>query len=194
MKNLADEIAEDLELNPPSEDGLDRLGKLIKSQLALEADILKIMGVLVERQAELKKISEETIPNLFMELHLSEFKLDDGSKVVVKPYYSASISEENKVEAFAWLRSHNLADLIKHEVKVIFGKGEDAECDKLQQELKRLNVNYTDKETVHPQTLKAFVKERMEKMGDQTDPSERLPIETFGVYVGKQTKITLPKK
>lgn len=194
MTNLADEIAADIALTPPSEEGLDRLAKLIKAQLALENQILESMAALVKLQAEHKKISEESIPAIFLELHLSEFKLEDGSKVVVKPYYSASISDENKDAAFAWLRDHNLDDVIKHEVKITFGKGEDGECDALKVKLAELNVNYTDKEMVHPQTLKALVRERMEKMGDQLDPSEQLPINVFGVYVGKQTKITLPKK
>lgn len=194
MRTLADEIAEDAEMNVPSEEKLSVLGKLIKEQLQLEAKILEVTGYLTNLQAQHHKVSEEHIPNLFLELGLSAFKLEDGSEVVVKPYYNATITEEHQVEAFAWLRGHNLDDIIKHEVKVIFGKGEDEACGELKKTLADLNVNYVDKESVHPQTLKALVKERVEKLGDRLDETEKIPFETFSVYIGRKTKIVQPKK
>jgi hypothetical protein len=50
---------------------------------------------------------------MMQELNISTLKLADGSAVEVKPVYGASISAEKKEEAFEWLRSNGLGDLIK---------------------------------------------------------------------------------
>ena len=47
-------------------------------------------------------------------------------------------------------------------------------------------MNTTQKEWVEPMTLKAFVREQVEKGAD-------LPLETFNVYIGQKSKITKEK-
>ena len=181
-------MAQDV-LSIPSTENVTDLTELINKQLELEHEIIRLDDELKQRQYDLKMLSEETIPNVFLTLGISELSLDDGSKVKVTPYYAASIKEENQVVAFEWLRDNDHDDLIKHEIKVGFGKGEDEEAAELKKTLAELNVNYTDKEFVHPMTLKAFVKEQVENV----ETAAEFPRETFSVYVGKKTKITPPK-
>lgn len=175
----------------PNENELGELNTLIKKQLDLEAQIEKLNDELAKASFELRKVSETEIPDIFLKLNLQDFRLASGEKVTVKPYYSASISTEKAKDAFAWLRDHDYGDIIKHEVKAQFGKGEDEACQELKKVLDQLHLNYIDHEGVHPQTLKAFVKERVETM---SEAEEKFPMELFNVYLGKKTKIELPKQ
>jgi hypothetical protein len=49
----------------------------------------------------------------------------DGVTVSVKMKVHASIPVDRRGEAFAWLRSEGLDDIIKNDVVLTFGKGED---------------------------------------------------------------------
>ena len=58
-------------------------------------------------KADYKKLSEETIPDKLREVGISEFKLLDGTKLSIQPYYSARITPENKEVCFNWLESND---------------------------------------------------------------------------------------
>lgn len=184
---LGDMEQDAAEVRAPSTDALTDLAELIQQQRDLEALIIDIDFALAKKRADLAMLSEVKIPEIFQRLGLSELKLSDGAKVEVKPFYAANISEEKKPAAFEWLRLNNFDDMIKHEVKVTYGKGEDEVSRQLTEYLQRIGANYIDKESVHPSTLKAFVRQRVES-GDE------LPVETFGVHIGYKTNIKPAKK
>jgi hypothetical protein len=106
-----------------------------KKSLSDQVEKLKdLEDSIVAKEEELKQlkqqadaISGEVIPTMMQELNISTLKLADGSAVEVKPVYGASISAERKEEAFEWLRSNGLGDLIKNEVTVSFGRNEEHE-------------------------------------------------------------------
>ena len=54
--------------------------------------------------------------------------------------------------------------------------------------LKEQGFDYVDKETVHPMTLKTFVKNQIESTEEDV---VRPPKELFGIYIGKRAKVTL---
>lgn len=172
----------------PESSNLSDLTKLIMELKSVESDVAKLQLELLKKEQELKQLSEVKIPEMFLSLGVSRLDLEDGSSVVIKKFYAASISEENRDLAFAWLRNNEHGDLIKHEVKTNFGKGEDEKCEEVKQLLIDNGVNFTDKESVHPQTLKAFVKEQIE-----SEHSTEFPLKLFNVYIGEQTKIQAPK-
>ena len=195
MSDLNNMMEED-SVTVPTEKELDKLQTLIGEQINLELSVETLSIKLAELQSKLRDVSEVKIPDLFKILHLSELKLEDGSMVKCAPFYSASIGEENEVACFKWLRDHNLDDLIKHEIKAVFGKGEDEQCSELKKVLDELHLNYMDKQGVHPQTLKALVREQIEnegvKIAEQGEAGV-FPRELFKVFVGAKTKITKPK-
>jgi|TARA_R110000787_G_scaffold34786_2_gene89848 hypothetical protein len=133
-------------------------------------------------KAESRELSEITIPNMLSELGLSEITLKDGSKINTSTYYSARITEENREAAFDWLDTNGFSDIIKNTVSVSFGRDEDASAEKLAQELDDNGFSTAQKKWVEPMTLKAFVREQVEKGSD-------LPLETFNVYIGQKTKV-----
>ena len=145
-----------------------------------------IQKSLKEAEEEARRLSEEVIPTLMQQAGVSSIKLDDGTSVEVSPYYYAKISEDKRAEAFQWLRENDHGDLIKNNVSVSFGKGEDSNAVNLKSELEAKGLVVDQKQDVHWQTLRGFVKEQIEK-------NKTLPSETFGLYIANRTKIKTNK-
>jgi hypothetical protein len=162
-----------------------------KKSLSDQVEKLKdLEDSIVAKEEELKQlkqqadaISGEVIPTMMQELNISTLKLADGSAVEVKPVYGASISSEKKEEAFEWLRSNGLGDLIKNEVTVSFGRNEDNKAIAYATLAQGQGFQPSQKLKVEPMTLKALVRERLES-------GKEMPTELFNVFAGNRTKIT----
>jgi hypothetical protein len=162
-----------------------------KKSLSNQVEKLKnLEDSIVAKEEELKQlkqqadaISGEVIPTMMQELNISTLKLADGSAVEVKPVYGASISAEKKEEAFEWLRSNGLGDLIKNEVTVSFGRNEDNKAIAYATLAQGQGFQPSQKLKVEPMTLKALVRERLES-------GKEMPTELFNVFAGNRTKIT----
>jgi hypothetical protein len=85
--------------------------------------------------------------------------------------------------AYNWLRENELGDLIKNEVSVQFGKGEDNKADELIGLAVREGYEPSQKQKVEPMTLKALYRERIEAGLD-------MPSDFFHTFVKDQTKIS----
>jgi hypothetical protein len=120
---------------------------------------------------------------MMTEMNISTMKLADGSAVEVKSVYGASIPADKKEEAFNWLRENGLGDLIKNEVTVSFGRNEDNKAADYAVLAQGQGYQPTQKLKVEPMTLKALVRERIEKGDD-------MPSDLFNVFAGNRTKIT----
>jgi len=113
---------------------------------------------------------------------MKKFVMEDGSSIDVKPFYSASIPEARRAEAYQWLREHGFDDIIKNTVSVRFGRGEDELCVRLLDLLRAQGYPSEQAEKIEPMTLKAWVKEQVER-GNEFDS------ELFGVYIGQKAII-----
>ena len=129
------------------------------------------------------KISSEVIPNLLAEQGLSSLKLADGSGVEVRKTYSCTVKKDSVESAYTWLRNNGLGDLIKNEVAVQFGKGEDNKAVELLDLAAQEGYEPTQKQKVEPMTLKALFRERIEAGLD-------MPSDFFHTFVKDQTKIS----
>ena len=134
----------------------------------------------VKEQAD--KISSEVIPNLLAEQGLSSLKLADGSSVDVRKAYNCTIKKDQMELAYNWLRENGLGDIIKNEVAVQFGKGEDNKAEQLLTLAEQEGYEPTQKQKVEPMTLKALFRERVEAGLD-------MPSQLFNVFIKDQTKI-----
>ena len=141
----------------------------------MEKDMKKI-----KEQAD--KIGSEIIPNLLAEQGLASLKLADGSSVDIKKSYNCTIKKDQLESAFEWLRNNGLGDLIKNEVAVQFGKGEDNKAEQLLGLAVQEGYEPSQKQKVEPMTLKALFRERIEAGLD-------MPSEFFHTFVKDQTKI-----
>ena len=134
----------------------------------------------IKEQAD--KISSEVIPNMLAEQGLSSLKLADGSAVEVKKSYSCTIKKDDVESAYQWLRENGLGDLIKNEVAVTFGKGEDNKAQQLLDLAEQEGYEPQQKSKVEPMTLKALFRERVEAGRD-------MPSNLFNIFIKDQTKI-----
>jgi hypothetical protein len=168
---------------------LNYLADLCKKMLRLDVEINRAEEAVKELKAQRRELNEIAIPDIFLDMGLSEIKLEDEhglgiKKVSVSKAYSASIPKDRWDEAKQWLVEQEEDAMIKTKVTADFGKGraETENSIKLMTFLKNGNVWYDVKESVHPMTLKSFVKQRLEG-------GKALPMDLFGVHVINQTKI-----
>ena len=131
-------------------------------------------------------ISGEIIPTMMSEMGFSELTLKDNTKLKVTTSYKAHISEANKEMAFNWLRNNGLGDIIKNEISVSFGRNEDNKAADYATLAKERGFQPTQKMKVEPMTLKALVRERIEK-------GKEMPTEIFGVFTKNKTTIKRSK-
>ena len=159
----------------------------------LEDEIQNAEQSISKLKEQAKAISEFEIPEMMKEMNITKLKLTDGESVEVRNFYSASLSQgkkesdsdyaARKQQAFTWLRNNGLGDIIKNDITVTFGKGEDNKAATYAVLARGQGYEPVQKEGVHTQTLKALVGERVESGLD-------VPSDLFKTYVGNRTKIT----
>ena len=158
------------------------LAKHCQELQAHEEEIGRLEDVIKDLKRAADKISSEVIPELLAEQGLSSLKLADGSGVEVKKTYSCTVKKDSMESAYKWLRENGLGDLIKNEVAVTFGKGEDNKAEQLLSLAEQEGYEPQQKQKVEPMTLKALYSERVEAGLD-------MPSEFFHTFVKDQTKI-----
>lgn len=171
-----------MQLSSVDNNDLKQVAALVRQQLVLEQRVDDLTTELKRAQQDLAHISGEVLPAALAEHGLTELKMADGSKVTVSSFVSASITKEKSDAAHQWLRERGFGDLIKNTVSVNFGKGEDEKAVELVDTLSNMGLDADQKEAVHPSTLKAFVKEQIEK-------GVEIPSDLFGIFIGQKTAI-----
>ena len=165
-----------------SDDEVRRIAELANKQLDLERTVRELEEQIAATKEQLRVIQEHDLPDALTEAGVSEIRLADGSRVKVEPFVSARISKAKTEEAHAWLNDNGFGGIIKREVIARFGKG-DNNFEKAQKALLAHGIVADTSESVHHATLKAFVREQMEKGTD-------IPTDLFGLYSGFKSKIS----
>lgn len=181
-----DLILEDLEQDQQDlmeKSDISTLAKYCNELARIENNISSHEGTLKDLKEQADKISSEIIPNLLAEQGLASLKLADGSGVDVKKTYSCTIKKDSVDAAYTWLRDQGLGDIIKNEVSVVFGKGEDTRANELLDLAEQEGYQPNQKQKVEPMTLKALYRERIEAGLD-------MPSDFFHTFVKDQTKIS----
>jgi len=165
-----------------SDDQVTGIAALARRAKTLEKEISEIEETLNERAEQYRKLTEQTIPEAMAETGMKKFVMEDGSMIDIKPFYGASIPKARQAEAYQWLRDHGFDDIIKNTISVRFGRGEDELSVRLLNLLGTQGYPAEQAQKVEPQTLKAWVKERVEK-------GEVVDTELFGVFIGQKAVI-----
>jgi hypothetical protein len=185
-ENLANTIAEDAKkFTNVDQNKVKDLSKLCDEKINLDAKITEAKQLLKNLEDNEKQISQELIPEALQEAGVSSLTLKDGSKVEVRPKYAARIPIKHTDEAFNYLKSKGHDDIIKNEIIIRFGRGEEDKATALVKELDKRGLMPDQKRRIEPMTLKGFVREQIEKGTD-------LPQDKFGVYIYYDTKIIKP--
>lgn len=162
---------------------INTLANYCQELRAYEDEIAELEEKIKNKKEKADKISSEIIPNLMAEQGLSSLKLADGRSVDVRKTYNCTIRKDNMDTAYTWLRENGLADIIKNEVSVQFGKGEDDKAKQLLDLAVTNGYEPQQKTKVEPMTLKALYRERVEAGLD-------MPSDSFSLFVKDQTKIS----
>ena len=151
----------------------------------VEDEIAEIEEQLKKKKEEADHISSKVIPELLAEQGLSEIKLADGSKVSVKKEFRCTLpkDEAKREQAYKWLRDQGLGDIIKNNVFVTFGKGEDNKAKQLLDLAAENGFEPQQKSDAAWNTLTALFQERVESGLD-------MPSDIFNTWIKDKTKIT----
>ena len=157
------------------------------NELASKVQQLKdLEDEIANAEASVKKLKEKAnilsqfeIPQMMKEMNITKLKLKDGETVEVSNFYSASIVDQDA--AFQWLRENGRGDIIKNDITVTFGRGEDNKAAQYAVLAKGQGFEPVQKVGVHPQTLKGVVRECNESGIELPD--------CFKTYVGNRTNI-----
>lgn len=154
---------------------LKRVKELCSKYVEQEEHVAACEEALKQAKKIYNRTRMDVLPELMQEVGITSITLDDGSVVELKEEVSAKIPDPFKVMAYEWLEQHGFGGIIKTKVIAEFGKDERKEAVEFARHAAEDHERVSLDESVHPQTLKAFVRERME-VGDP------LPMELFGVY------------
>lgn len=158
-----------------------QVDKLTELQKAIEHTEKQIKNL----KNQYDKISSEVIPNILAEQGLQSLKLADGTVLEVNKKYSCTLPKDpaKKEAAYKWLRDNELGDIIKNEVAVTFGVGEDNKAEQLLNLAAKEGYEPQQKSKVEPMTLKALFRERIEAGLD-------MPSDLFHLFVKDETKLS----
>ncbi len=161
---------------------VDTLASYCRELQTYEEEIVELEEQIKKKREKADKISSEIIPNMLAEQGISSLKLADGSSVDVRKSYNCTIKKDEMESAYNWLRENQLGDIIKNEVSVQFGKGEDNKAEQLLNLAAQEGYEPSQRSKVEPMTLKALYRERVEAGLD-------MPSQFFNIFIKDQTKI-----
>ena len=161
---------------------VDTLASYCRELQTYEEEIAELEEQIKKKREKADKISSEIIPNMLAEQGISSLKLADGSSVDVRKSYNCTIKKDEMESAYNWLRENHLGDIIKNEVSVQFGRGEDNKAEQLLNLAAQEGYEPSQRSKVEPMTLKALYRERVEAGLD-------MPSQFFNIFIKDQTKI-----
>jgi len=150
-----------------------------------EDELTELEEQVKNKKEQIDEISSRIIPELLAEQGLSAIKLADGSNVSVKKEFRCTLpkDEVKREQAYKWLRDQGLGDIIKNNVFVTFGKGEDNKAKQLLDLAAENGFEPQQKSDAAWNTLTALFQERVESGLD-------MPSDIFNTWIKDKTKIT----
>mgnify|MGYP003387370754 CR=1 FL=1 len=152
-------------------DSAKRLSDKILELKDFEDEIANAEESLKKLKEKARAISCIEIPKMMDEMQIAKGRNESDSDFL-----------DRKDKAFTWLRDNGLGDIIKNDITVTFGRGEDNKAASYAELAKGQGFQPTQKMKVEPMTLKALVRERIEA-------GKEMPTEIFGVFSENKTTI-----
>lgn len=182
-----------------SGDSLKMLTKEAENVVELTARIKTGTELLKNLKKEVEESTRVTIPELMDEVGISSLELRGGKKLTLKPFVEATIPAKGSVdrcrdederenlktrreEGFEWLENNEGGALITNVIQIPIPKGDEEALEDLKLLLEHHDVDFTYDKTVHPATLKKFIKEKLEMAVD-------VPKETFNLFQGVRAEV-----
>lgn len=177
---------EDLEVEAapvPDDKELKQISVLAQQYLTLQSEIAALENQLQLKNDSLKTLREKDLPLAMTSVGMLGCDLVGGGRLTLKTAIVAGISEAKKPAALAALEKNNLGSLIKHELKIVFGKGEDKWAKKFMRDLaqRKKPLHVERKDSVHPQTLMANVRLMVAELKKKGLDAQNLPDDMYNL-------------
>lgn len=166
---------------------LARITKTAKLLRDCQEDVKLAEAALKAAQDRVRILEELDLPALMDEAGQNLLQTTDGYQLERGETLRASIPPANLLEAIQWLRANNQDAIVKRDVTVKFGKGEDQKAAETVDSLLEAGLTPTDKQFVHPMTLASTIREMLEQGVD-------VPMTLLGAYVQPHVKMKKVKK
>ena len=169
-------------------DSLTRLKTMVDQLLEATDEVKRLNDALAEAKRSKLALEQEDLPELMRELGFDSVTVD-GRVVTVVEDLSCSITQANSSRALEWLTNNGFGGLIKTKLEVAFNRDEyelaQTVADSLVGLGQEMGMDFIPalQETVHPATLKSFIKEELEK-------GRAVPFDLFSVHPYNRVKIT----
>lgn len=145
--------------------------------------------------AEVKRLEEVELPAAFTEDGISELQLPDGQRAKREVTIQGSLPSETehpveRENALTWLAENGYPDVIRCVIAADFGQDNREEALALYERMRTSNLAHiTKKESVHPSTLKALIRQRI-----NATPPVPTPIEELGCVIIRRIRLTTPPR
>lgn len=159
---LAAQMAADAAAIDVAPDTLARITTTAHELQAAESLVAQVECDLKEAQATVSRLRNEVLPALMDEAGVKELVLDDGAKVTRNEEVYASLAKDKRAAACAWLVKNGYGGLVKNQFAIALPRGDTKAATALSALLKKAKVKFEFFQTVHAQTLLAFVRESIE--------------------------------
>lgn len=186
---------EEMEVEPPQGELLERIVKLATRQVEIEEELEALAERIKGLNAEHEGISggfrsEGLLVTALQEAGMASFTLTNGTVVQVNDVVQVpSVAAKSKYRepVLNWLDGSGNGDVIKREIGVQFAKDETEKAENLRKLLADAGFVFNETRQVNPQTLGALIRELLER-------GEELPMTDLGIAVLKKTAVEIPGK
>lgn len=181
---MYDYLANDTISEEEQVDTLEQLKKLLDQYASAKARVDALENDLAKEKKVFNQLSMEDIPNLLLSKGISEIKLPDKRKVIVKPDLNVTITD---MEAFSeFLTERGDSEILKTTLEV--GKLDNSIVNAIRKLLATHLELYPEvTQKVHPATLKKYIKELCFVSSDSDPFEDRIDIKDLPSYIRAYT-------
>ena len=183
----------------------DVVRQLANELVMLERRKDRLSEELKQVNTRIREVEFVALPTAMTEAHTKAYVLDSGWGVRADPHIEGTVPALGTIDrekdpeqktalrarrdfVLAWLRQHGHGGLIKAEVTVSFGKGEEEQARQSVALLRAHGLSPVLEDSVHASTYAAWLKE-MSKSGALVT----LPLDEMGIRLGTRAVLVKPK-
>lgn len=170
----------------PAAEQLKSIEELANEAASLAKIVDEMEAALKAHKAELMTLTHKALPDAMAAAGTSAFTTTKGVKISIKEVMQGTLPKDDVKRAVAlrWIEDNGGKGIIKSELVAEFEKGDGnlEKKNRAAEALDALGVTFQDKESIHPQTLCAFAREKIKN-------GEDVPTEMLGLYAGRMAKI-----
>lgn len=187
----------------PSENPLsiaDKFDRLRERITSARDEVASVEEALKQKKAVLLQIEQNDAVELLRDHGRESYAYEDGATLKTEQKVYASITEEGKKEAYAWLKKNGHGAMIKSRCSIEFGRAEahlanvlQAFCDKMIPE-REVTVMFGNSPLEVVTAINTFIEESFPK--HKLEIEDHVHSSTLKAFVTKQMKagITLPEE